>query len=156
VCVAAPDAPPVAAAAAPATAAGAREAVAAFDALFQLEQKADPSRAEHQQQEADPRRPGWFKAWWPVAAIENLDTAKPNALELMGERLVAWQRADGYWTVQADRCPHRLAPLSDGFVSKDKSAIVCGCECCVLFCLERFVWTATRPRLFSLWPFVSR
>jgi len=43
----------------------------------------------------------------------------------MGEKLVAWRRADGQWVVQADRCPHRLAPMSDGFVSKDKSMIVC-------------------------------
>jgi hypothetical protein len=125
VSVAAPEAISAAQQAPAATAAAAKEAVAAFDALLQLEQKVDPSPAG---QQADPRRPGWFKAWWPVAAVENLDTDRPNALELMGERLVAWQRADGSWTVQADRCPHRLAPLSDGFVAKDKSAIVCGCE----------------------------
>ena len=76
-------------------------------------------------QEAAADRSAWFKAWHPIAAVENLDPAKPNALELMGERLVAWQPAPGAaWVVQADRCPHRAAPLTDGFVSRG-GEIVC-------------------------------
>lgn len=70
-------------------------------------------------------RSAWFQAWWPVAAIENLKPDEPNALELFGEKLVAWRTASGEWVVQADRCPHRLAPLSDGFVAADGGSVVC-------------------------------
>jgi nitrite reductase/ring-hydroxylating ferredoxin subunit len=118
-------------AAPPVPSADAAAAAAAFDALLRDDaDKTTPSAptpdAFDASYYASPQRPGWFKAWWPVAAVENLDTSRPNQLELMGERLVAWQRADGQWTVQADRCPHRLAPMSDGFITKDKTAIVCG------------------------------
>jgi len=112
----------------PAASAAAAEAAAAFDALLRdaAPEAAAPSAGTTAQDWSSPQRPGWFKAWWPIAAVENLDAGRPNALELMGERLVAWRRADGQWAVQADRCPHRLAPLSDGFVAKDKETIVCG------------------------------
>ena len=53
-------------------------------------------------------RSAWYKAWYPIAAVENLDPGKPNALELMGEKLVAWKPGpDAAWVVQSDRCPHR-------------------------------------------------
>lgn len=67
----------------------------------------------------------WFKNWWAIAATDALDETRPNPLELMGDKLVAWKDAEGQWVVQADRCPHRSAPLSDGFVAKDRQAIVC-------------------------------
>jgi phenylpropionate dioxygenase-like ring-hydroxylating dioxygenase large terminal subunit len=53
-------------------------------------------------------RPAYTKAWWPIAALDNLNPAVPNPLELMGEKLVAWKPSpDAAWVVQSDRCPHR-------------------------------------------------
>lgn len=72
-----------------------------------------------------PDRSLWFKNWWAIAATDALDETRPIPLELMGEKLVAWKDADGRWVVQADRCPHRSAPLSDGFVAEDRQSIVC-------------------------------
>jgi phenylpropionate dioxygenase-like ring-hydroxylating dioxygenase large terminal subunit len=117
----------------PATTADAQAAAAAYESLLgqtttttTAAATTTPTSTDNKYaQYATEQRPGYFKAWWPIAAVENLDPSVPNALELMGEKLVAWQRADGEWVVQADRCPHRLAPMSDGFVSKDKTQIVC-------------------------------
>jgi phenylpropionate dioxygenase-like ring-hydroxylating dioxygenase large terminal subunit len=55
--------------------------------------------------------------WWPVSALNALDTSKPNGLLVLGKHLVAvWNQADASWTVLDDRCSHRFAPLSEGRV----------------------------------------
>mmetsp|Transcript_48018 Transcript_48018/g.121167 ORF Transcript_48018/g.121167 Transcript_48018/m.121167 type:complete len:553 (+) Transcript_48018:475-2133(+) len=56
----------------------------------------------------------WTKQWWPVAVLEDLDASRPHAVQLMGERLVLWCDGEGKWQCFEDRCPHRLAPLSEG------------------------------------------
>lgn len=54
------------------------------------------------------------KQWWPVAVLCDLDPSRPNAAELLGERVVLWRDGEGAWQCFQDRCPHRLAPLSEG------------------------------------------
>ena len=64
----------------------------------------------------------WFKHWWPVQFVCNLDDDRPNRIQLLGEYFVAWKSKNEEWVVMKDMCPHRLAPLSEG-----KSMIVsCG------------------------------
>eukprot|EP00879_Flechtneria_rotunda_P010710 GHRR01011192.1.p1 GENE.GHRR01011192.1~~GHRR01011192.1.p1 ORF type:complete len:159 (+),score=41.42 GHRR01011192.1:376-852(+) len=67
----------------------------------------------------------WTKAWYPAAAIENLDSDKPNKFMLLGRDYVLWADAAGQWHCFRDRCPHRLATLSDGFVDRQRGEIVC-------------------------------
>jgi hypothetical protein len=38
---------------------------------------------------------------------------------------VLWADAAGQWRAFEDRCPHRLATLSDGLVDKQRGEIVC-------------------------------
>jgi nitrite reductase/ring-hydroxylating ferredoxin subunit len=38
---------------------------------------------------------------------------------------VLWADAAGQWRCFEDRCPHRLATLSDGLVDKQRGEIVC-------------------------------
>ena len=60
----------------------------------------------------------WRQCWWPVAFTTDLDASKPSTFTLLGEKLVLWH--DGAaWQAFADRCPHRLAPLSEGRVNED-------------------------------------
>ena len=61
----------------------------------------------------------WEKQWYPVAVIDLLDTSKPHPTTLLGKDVVVWK--DGYdkWNVFEDKCPHRLAPLSEGRVEDD-------------------------------------
>lgn len=65
----------------------------------------------------------WHRCWYPVALVESLKTDRPNALQLLGQPLVAWKPlgsdGDDGWVVQKDACPHRLAPLSEGRLETD-------------------------------------
>lgn len=54
------------------------------------------------------------KIWWPVTTIVSLDPKRPNALQVLGKKLVAVYSSAGEWQVLDDRCSHRFAPLSEG------------------------------------------
>nr|CAD1840416.1 unnamed protein product [Ananas comosus var. bracteatus] len=57
----------------------------------------------------------WYAQWYPVAPLCDLDKRAPHAKTVMGlDVVVWWDRAEGRWQVFDDRCPHRLAPLSEG------------------------------------------
>jgi len=60
----------------------------------------------------------WRQCWWPVAFTTDLDASKPSTFTLLGEKLVLWHDGTA-WQAFADRCPHRLAPLSEGRVNED-------------------------------------
>lgn len=52
----------------------------------------------------------WYVAGW----ASDLTKDKPLALSILNEPIVVWRSASGAVTAFADRCPHRLAPLSLG------------------------------------------
>src|SRR5690242_7284304 len=60
----------------------------------------------------DNETPALARAWHAVARSEDVADG-PVGVELLGERW-ALVRLDGQLTALADRCPHRLAPLSIG------------------------------------------
>lgn len=51
--------------------------------------------------------------WFPVSITTALKPDRPNAIELLSQKLVLY-RDDGNWKCLADRCSHRFAPLSEG------------------------------------------
>lgn len=55
-------------------------------------------------------------SWWPLATSCQLGRRKPLARVLHGRPLVLFRTADGQSAALPDRCPHRLAPLSQGCV----------------------------------------
>ena len=57
---------------------------------------------------------GWFKHWWPVRIVSDLETDRPNRIRLLGEYFAVWRSKSGEWICMKDICPHRLAPLSEG------------------------------------------
>ncbi|GFR42568.1 hypothetical protein Agub_g3466, partial [Astrephomene gubernaculifera] len=63
----------------------------------------------------------WFSHWYPVAVLSDLDPRRPHATHLLGIPLALWRDAQGQWRAVEDRCPHRLAPLSEGRVEADGS-----------------------------------
>jgi phenylpropionate dioxygenase-like ring-hydroxylating dioxygenase large terminal subunit len=66
----------------------------------------------------DPSRFDWREAWYPVAYLRDLPKGQPTPFPLLGEDLVIWW--DGQqWRAFADRCPHRLARLSEGRIAED-------------------------------------
>ncbi|KAJ6810756.1 protochlorophyllide-dependent translocon component 52, chloroplastic [Iris pallida] len=57
----------------------------------------------------------WHSKWYPVSPVCDLDPRAPHAKRVLGLDLVVWwDRSAGAWRVFDDRCPHRLAPLSEG------------------------------------------
>jgi phenylpropionate dioxygenase-like ring-hydroxylating dioxygenase large terminal subunit len=77
----------------------------------------NPDRAAVVQ--ADPNAYSWTKQWYPVAVVDVLDETKPHPTTLLGVDLVVWTDGTGKWNVFEDKCPHRLAPLSEGRVESD-------------------------------------
>eukprot|EP00977_Amphora_coffeiformis_P000887 scaffold190_cov171-Amphora_coffeaeformis.AAC.12 len=65
------------------------------------------------------------RTWVPLAAIDHLDPDRPTPLEFMGAKYVCYQDNAGEWVVMDDRCPHRLAPLSEGRIEREKNTIEC-------------------------------
>lgn len=60
-------------------------------------------------------------AWYVAAWASDLHTAKPYAMQILGEPIVLYRPEGGGGVVAlADRCVHRLAPLSLGRCEGDK------------------------------------
>ena len=60
----------------------------------------------------------WQQRWYPVAYLNDLDRRRPTPFTLLGTDLVLWfEPASGHWRAFADRCPHRLVPLSEGRIN---------------------------------------
>lgn len=54
--------------------------------------------------------------WWPVATSDELRTGQALARSLLDLPMVLFRDSSGRAVAQADRCPHRHAPLSAGCV----------------------------------------
>ncbi|MGC3962936.1 MAG: aromatic ring-hydroxylating dioxygenase subunit alpha [Rhodocyclaceae bacterium] len=69
------------------------------------------------------RQPVLRRFWYAVMPIGALDDG-PQPFTLLGESLVVWRAADGTPAAARDRCCHRTAKLSKGYV--ENGNIVCG------------------------------
>lgn len=69
---------------------------------------------------SDPDYFDCLEVWYPVFYVEDLDKTKPTPFTLLDRDLVIWWdvRQDT-WRVFDDKCPHRLAPLSQGRIAED-------------------------------------
>jgi pheophorbide a oxygenase len=68
--------------------------------------------------------------WWPVATIASLDPTRPNALQVLGRKIVAYYNAKASsWVVLDDRCRHRFAPLSEGRLVIDDTTATTRLQC---------------------------
>ncbi len=69
---------------------------------------------------SDPSRFDWNEAWYPLHYVCDLDKSKPTPFTLLGRELVIWwDEPASSWSVLLDKCPHRLAPLSEGRIASD-------------------------------------
>ncbi|PSB59423.1 Rieske 2Fe-2S domain-containing protein [Chamaesiphon polymorphus] len=68
----------------------------------------------------DPTRFDPIESWYPVAYIEDLDKLTPTPFTLLDRDLVIWWDTQANeWRAFDDRCPHRLARLSEGRIAED-------------------------------------
>jgi phenylpropionate dioxygenase-like ring-hydroxylating dioxygenase large terminal subunit len=69
---------------------------------------------------ADPTCFDWKEVWYPIYYVQDLDRSKPNSFTLLDQNLaIWWDRQAETWRVFEDKCPHRLAPLSEGRIAED-------------------------------------
>ena len=67
--------------------------------------------------------PALRHSWHPVAESIDIDSERPLAVRLLGSDLVLWRTPSNEIAAAPDRCPHREAPLSLGWV--DNGVISC-------------------------------
>lgn len=61
-----------------------------------------------------------LEAWYPVHYVRDLDKLAPTKFTLLGQDIVIWwDNITQSWSVLEDKCPHRLAPLSEGRINQD-------------------------------------
>ncbi|MCU0774993.1 MAG: aromatic ring-hydroxylating dioxygenase subunit alpha [Ideonella sp.] len=70
------------------------------------------------------KQPVLRRFWYAVMPQAHLGDGKPHGFTLLGEKIVLWQRSDGRIACLKDRCCHRSAQLSLGFLEGDH--VVCG------------------------------
>ncbi|GMI97203.1 PHEOPHORBIDE A OXYGENASE, LETHAL LEAF-SPOT 1 HOMOLOG, ACCELERATED CELL DEATH 1 [Hibiscus trionum] len=62
----------------------------------------------------------WKDHWYPVSLVEDLDPSLPTPFQLLGLDLVLWfDKGMNQWVAFDDKCPHRLAPLSEGRIDEN-------------------------------------
>ena len=68
----------------------------------------------------DPTKFNPIESWYPVYYVEDLDKTLPTPFTLLDRDLVIWWDAQAQeWRAFDDKCPHRLARLSEGRISED-------------------------------------
>lgn len=68
----------------------------------------------------DPNCFDWQEVWYPVHYVTDLSKSQPTPFTLLGRDIVIWwDKNASTWRVFDDKCPHRLARLSEGRVAED-------------------------------------
>ena len=68
----------------------------------------------------------FFQQWYPLLPIEDIEPQKPTTATLLGVPLVIWKSPSSpTYRVFLDRCPHRLAPLSEGRIDDRTGNLMC-------------------------------
>lgn len=90
-----------------------------LDSTHDSSQQVETAPSIAEAETAIPEQFQWTQQWYPVAVVEFLDPKSPHAIQLLGKDLVIWHDQQGEWHCFEDRCPHRLAPLSEGRIEVD-------------------------------------
>ncbi len=68
----------------------------------------------------EPSRFDPIESWYPVSYVEDLPKSRPTPFTLLDRDLVIWWDLHAEeWCAFDDRCPHRLARLSEGRIAED-------------------------------------
>lgn len=103
------------------------------------------SAAAASSREAQTEKFQWLTAWYPVFAVDDLDPAKPHAVQLLGRRLVVWRDASKTWQCFEDLCPHRYESSSELESSCDMRSdqpVSFACICQLMAALSQWMQVA--------------
>eukprot|EP00210_Caulerpa_lentillifera_P001674 g1609.t1 len=78
-----------------------------------------PASLDENREDLENEKFSWFKNWWAVQIVRNLETDRPNKIKLLNKDFIVWKGHSGNWIAMDDECPHRMAPLSEGRIEKD-------------------------------------
>lgn len=68
----------------------------------------------------------FFQHWYPLSPIEDLEPNRPTPVAILGKQLVIWKSSTlKNYQVFLDRCPHRLAALSEGRIEAKTGTLIC-------------------------------
>ncbi|KAG5515610.1 hypothetical protein RHGRI_036601 [Rhododendron griersonianum] len=71
-------------------------------------------------QENSPSKFTWRDHWYPVSLVQDLNPGIPTPFQLLNRDLVLWfDPSQSQWVSFDDKCPHRLAPLSEGRIDEN-------------------------------------
>ena len=66
----------------------------------------------------------YLNNWFPVVSLTTTDFSNPQQIRILGKDFVVWKK-DENLVVQDDICPHRCAPLSEGYIDKNTNNLRC-------------------------------
>lgn len=70
--------------------------------------------------DSDPERFDVHEVWYPVYYLADLDRSQLATFKLLEQDIVIWwDKTAQSWRAFEDKCPHRLAPLSQGRIAED-------------------------------------
>lgn len=72
------------------------------------------------------KQPVLRRFWYPVIPETLLQDGRPKPFRLLGEDIVVWLDKAGEPHALIDRCCHRSAKLSEGWVNEQTGTIICG------------------------------
>ena len=66
----------------------------------------------------------YLNNWFPVASISTTDLRHPQQIRILGKDFVLWKK-NKQIVLQDDSCPHRCAPLSEGYIDRKSKNLRC-------------------------------
>ncbi|KAK4440674.1 Pheophorbide a oxygenase, chloroplastic [Sesamum alatum] len=92
----------------------------ATDIAEEDQERIDPLIEREDSEEIPSSKFSWRDHWYPVSLVEDLDPRYPTPFQLLNRDLVLWfDSSASEWVAFDDKCPHRLAPLSEGRIDEN-------------------------------------
>ena len=66
----------------------------------------------------------YLNNWFPIVPISSTNFKHPKQIRLLGKDFVIWKK-DNQIILQDDVCPHRCAPLSEGYIDRETNNLRC-------------------------------
>ncbi len=66
----------------------------------------------------------YMNNWFPIVSKSSTDFTNPKQIRILGNDFVLWKKDDAI-ILQDDVCPHRCAPLSEGYIDRKTNNLRC-------------------------------
>ena len=66
----------------------------------------------------------YINNWFPIVSKSSTDFTNPKQIRVLGKDFVLWKKGEEV-VLQDDVCPHRCAPLSEGYIDRKTNNLRC-------------------------------